>query len=205
MINNKLMKNRKAQGLPVTTLVLLIIGGVVLVSVIIGFTTGWGYIFGKLGFLPDDLTTATAACKSYAGTEAFKISYCQYRELRIEGKKRWVNCDHVHSFAEKVLGVGKVGYEKQSCSLSTIDFCKQLKAGEGFKESTIVNLQTCAQQGVTKTGTASTTTTAGRGGSADTATGTALTSSVSSGSGAVEVELSNEALQFSSEKLGGNK
>ena len=60
----KMVLNKKGQatGLPTVALIGIVIGILVLVLVVVGFTTGWGYIFDKIGLLPDDLTAAAAAC-----------------------------------------------------------------------------------------------------------------------------------------------
>ena len=43
------MFNKKAQGLSITTIILIILGVVVLVVLIIGFTKGWGSVKGFFG------------------------------------------------------------------------------------------------------------------------------------------------------------
>ena len=42
--DGKLLSNKKAQGLSVTTIILIVLGVVVLVVLIIGFTSGWSSI-----------------------------------------------------------------------------------------------------------------------------------------------------------------
>ncbi len=144
------MKNKRGQGMSITTLVLLVLAIIVLVVVVLGFTKGWDYIFDKIGLLPDDLTSAAEACKTYAGSGSLALSYCQYRELTVDGKKQWMNCDHVHAKAVTVLGADKVGFSTQSCVVNEVAYCKQLEAGENYKESTIVNGATCKELSVAK-------------------------------------------------------
>ena len=128
------MNKRAQEGMSITTIIGLIIAIVVLVVVVLGFTMGWDYIFDKIRLLPNDLTSATETCKTYAGLESFAIAYCEYRELRIEGKKQFMNCNHVHAAAEKVLGAGNVDYEiKEICGVTPVQFCQQLKINEGTK------------------------------------------------------------------------
>jgi len=107
--------NKKGQQFSTTTLLVIVIGIIALIVVIIGFSQGWSFIFDKLGFLPDDLNSAAVACKSYAGEGSLALSYCQYRELTIDGQKQWVNCNHIRIEALKVLGEGKVDFEAQTC------------------------------------------------------------------------------------------
>jgi len=128
--------SKKGQGLPISTLILMIIGGVVLISVIIGFTTGWGYIFGKLGMLPDDLTTAALACSNYASPD-LKLSYCEYRELRIEGKKGYYNCDAIRDAVVKVTP--DIEWTKLGCNNLAKEFC----VNNNLKNSTVIQNTTC--------------------------------------------------------------
>ena len=124
-----MMLNKKGQGLPTSTLVLMIIAAVVLVFVIIGFTTGWGYIFDKIGLLPNDLTAAAQACEQYAGNDALKLSSCEFRELTIDGKKGYYNCAGIHKAATDA-GVPPT-WVKPECALKPETFCenKKLKGG----------------------------------------------------------------------------
>lgn len=115
----------RGQELSISTLVLLALAVVVLVFIIIGFTQGWGYIFDKMGFLPDDLNSGIAVCEQYASSEALAPSFCQYRELRILGKKGWINCPGIYQAAKKELGdVSKLGFTDTSvsCSLTAKQF-----------------------------------------------------------------------------------
>lgn len=137
----------------ITTIMGLIIAIVVLIVIVLGFTKGTNWIFDKLGLLPNDLNAATEACKTYADSDTLAISYCQYRELTIEGKKQYMNCDHVLAAAGRVLGEDKVGYNTQDCSVKEKEFCEQLRSEKeiNYKEDTVVNGDTCIKRGVPKT------------------------------------------------------
>lgn len=124
----KKMVNKKGQQFSTTTLLVIIIGVIALIVVIVGFSQGWSFIFDKLGFLPDDLNSAAVACASYAGNPSLALSYCQYRELTIENKKGYYNCNSIHVAAERVLGEGKSGFETQTCSNTIKNFCATLKS-----------------------------------------------------------------------------
>lgn len=148
----KRMDKKGQEGMSITTIMGLIIAIVVLIVVVLGFTKGTDWIFDKIGLLPNDLNSATEACKTYADSDTLAISYCQYRELTIEGKKQYMNCDHIHPIAEKVLGKDKVGYIQQDCQIKEEAFCKQLKTEKGdlYKEDTMVNGETCKNRGCSK-------------------------------------------------------
>ena len=133
----KMVLNKKAQGLPTSTLVLMIIAIIVLVFVVLGFVTGWGYIFDKMGLLPDDLTAAAQACGTYSSNEALKISFCELRELRIEGVKGYYDCNLVHDAASKIQALD---WKTQTCPGATKEFCTNNK----LKDNVLVNGVACS-------------------------------------------------------------
>jgi len=132
---NKGMNKRAQEGLSSGTLILLVIAVLVLVVVVLGFMKGWGYIFDKIGLLPNDLDAAIAACTTYSGSDSFKASYCELREYRFDGEKQYASCGEVYTQAVKKLGQDNVGFEDRYvdwCQGTIItDFCteKNLKKG----------------------------------------------------------------------------
>jgi len=144
-----LKRDKKAQeGFTLPVMLALILGIIALVVVVIGVTKGWNYVFDKLGLLPDDLTSASQACATYAATDELKIGYCQYRELTIEGVKQWANCPYIYDAAVKVLGAGKVGFGKETCEVTPAEYCAQLRvSSSNFKESTKVHGKACSELG----------------------------------------------------------
>jgi len=108
-------KRGQSEGIGLGTILAIIIGGVALILIISGFVMGTDKILSLFGFAPNDLNSAAIACANYAGQENLALSYCQYRELTIDGQKQWVNCNDVHDKAIVVLGADKVGFEKQTC------------------------------------------------------------------------------------------
>ena len=59
--------NKRGQDLTIGTLVLIVLGVVVLVLLIVGFTKGWGFIFDKFDSAPGkSLETTIQAC-NFAG------------------------------------------------------------------------------------------------------------------------------------------
>ena len=152
-------ENKRGQSeVSLGTILLLILGLVALIMIIIGVTTGFGEFFGAFGLLPDDLTKMATACQTYAGNEALRLSYCQYYEGRIQGKKGWYNCDYVHKVAEDTLGPDKVGFSK--LNICAVDIatskCTSLKneKGTAYKDSVWVSqgndAKSCKEWGVTK-------------------------------------------------------
>ena len=89
-------KNKRGQGLSVTTLILIVLGIVVLVVVILGFTKGWNFVFGKIDILPgQSLQTAVKSCEISAQQE-LTVDYCnEFKEVKLAGKKQWITCDYI--------------------------------------------------------------------------------------------------------------
>ncbi|MEM4326342.1 MAG: hypothetical protein QXU40_03505 [Candidatus Pacearchaeota archaeon] len=143
----KRMSKRAQTEVSLGTMLLLILGIVALVIVIIGFTSGWNYIFSSIGLLPDDLTKMAVLCKEYAGIDALKVSYCEFKEGRIQGKKGWYNCKYVYDVLSDVRGGGAVDFSRVDCneSLESI-YCNNLRKSLGDKsENIIVNGKKCSE------------------------------------------------------------
>jgi len=145
----KVMSKRgQSEGMGLGTILALIVGGVAVVLIIIGFSMGADKVFSLLGFAPDDLNSAAIACSSYAGEPSLALSYCQYRELTIDNQKQWVNCNHIYVKAETSLGTGKAGYNIQTCEVDEKEYCEILKAKTGYDGKDYVNGNTCVYWGV---------------------------------------------------------
>ena len=86
--------NKKGQeGVTLTTMLLLILGLVVVVLVIIGFTMGWDTVFGKFKFLPgQDLETVKQAC-GVSASSGLSVDYCSFKSVTVSGVKEEVNCE----------------------------------------------------------------------------------------------------------------
>ena len=77
------MDNKKAQGLSITTLILIIIGVVILVVLIFGFTAGWGNI--KDWIAPSSNVDQVVSACSVACSSDQKYDFCsEVRTLKVE-------------------------------------------------------------------------------------------------------------------------
>ena len=139
-MRRSILDKKRAQEMSISTIVILALAVIVLVVVVLGFSKGWNYIFSKIAFLPDDLTTAVTACETYAGSEALAVSFCQPKELRINGVKQYMNCNSVLDEAKKVIETP--GYVTKSCvALDLAKFCSDNK----LKEGKLVNGNPCPE------------------------------------------------------------
>jgi len=138
----KVMKDKKGQ-FSQGWLMWLIVGIAALVLVLFFFTDAFGEISDTLGFAPDDLAKAAVVCSGYADSENLALSYCQFRELTINEKEQWVNCDFVHVEAEKILEDGAGYIRKGTC---TQDYCAEiLQKKEGYDGKEWVNGVQCEE------------------------------------------------------------
>jgi hypothetical protein len=88
--------NRKAQeGMTLTTLLAIIVGGVAVVVIVL-FVTGFFYkLRGGTNPLPSDLQAAVTACEMY-GSNGLTADYCStFREVTINGEKQYRTCEGI--------------------------------------------------------------------------------------------------------------
>jgi hypothetical protein len=108
--------NKKGQNLTIGAVILIVLGVVVLVMLVVGFTKGWGFLFGKFDVLPgSDLETIAQACK-IAGEANLMIDFCTFKELNAGN---WVNCEDTRF--ETTLGSIGSGI---TCDKKWEAFCK---------------------------------------------------------------------------------
>ena len=99
------MVNKKAQGLSITTIILIVLGVFVLVALIFGFTQGWSGIKGFINpgnNLNDVLTQCNIAC-----TTDDTYNYCtDKREVKIDGEiKHTRSCDGLKKLSGNPYGI----------------------------------------------------------------------------------------------------
>jgi hypothetical protein len=89
-----LMKNTKGQDLSIGTLILIVLGIIVLVLLILGFTIGWGNLWDKINIFggSSTLSDVTTACK-LAATSQDVYSFClDFNNIDVNGRSEYVNC-----------------------------------------------------------------------------------------------------------------
>ena len=94
MYGKKGLMNRKGQeGITIGTLLLLVLGIVVVVVLIIGATSGFGFIFDKFKILPgQNLQAVVKSCETSAELE-LSVDYCSFKKIKIDGKNEYINCE----------------------------------------------------------------------------------------------------------------
>lgn len=102
------MVNKKAQGLPVSTIILIVLGLIVMVVLILGFTMGWGKL--KDWIIPSNNVAAIAdSCKIACGTSQ-TYGYC-FEKRELKSKEETLKNVTCYSLYKK-----KPNYGIESCS-----------------------------------------------------------------------------------------
>ncbi len=82
--------NRKGD-VTISTVILIVLGLVVLVMMIVGFTQGFDFLFGLFDRGPSELQTLASACELYVQGN-LAIDFCSYRIVEVDGNDEIVNC-----------------------------------------------------------------------------------------------------------------
>lgn len=132
------MKEKRGQELSIGTLILIVLGIIVLVLLVLGFSMGWDNLFSKVGIVQgSDLSAMVSACKVAYSSQS-SASYCEFKEVRFEDGKKQVNCKYE-------LVADNLANEKMDCpSGITLQYCKKTMpnpAGGMPLSETIVGLK----------------------------------------------------------------
>jgi len=131
MVNGK----RGQEGMSIGTLLLIILGVVVLVILILGFTMGFEYIFDKIGLLPGQSLETVAQSCAISVQGDLMVDFCSFKEVKVDGKKQYVNCNDDR--LEPSIVARLVDTDKEIPTGQCVDaekaFCEGKKA-EGKKE-----------------------------------------------------------------------
>ena len=85
--------NKRGQELSIGTLVLIVLGIIVLVLLILGFSIGWQNLFSKIGIATSsDLSAMVATCKVHAAANDVS-SYCEAKSVKLaDGTSPKISC-----------------------------------------------------------------------------------------------------------------
>ncbi len=97
--------NKKGQELSVGTLILIVLGIVLLVLLILGFSLGWSNLWEKINIFSSSTSLESVAQKcSLAATSNSLVSYCEtFSQATVDGKKLYINCEYKKLNLDKTL------------------------------------------------------------------------------------------------------
>jgi hypothetical protein len=88
--------NKKAQELSIGTLVLIVLGVIVLVLVVLGFTMGWNNLLEKINiFSPSSNLDSIITTCGTASIATQEDAYCNtFRKVKIDDQNQFINCQY---------------------------------------------------------------------------------------------------------------
>jgi len=89
------MQNKRGQGLEVSTLILIVLGVIILVLLVLGFSMGWGNLWEKVNIFQggSSIESVIQGCK-VAVSSASTYTYCSdFKKITVNGKIEYVNCE----------------------------------------------------------------------------------------------------------------
>lgn len=119
----------------ISTIILIVLGLVVLVMMILGFTKGWDFIFGNFDNAPSELQTFAKACGVYA-QGGLSIDFCNYKLIgndlvncRDERVTKSMDADGVNYGSEALKCTDQISDEGQVVACEDTNLVAEAKRG----------------------------------------------------------------------------
>ena len=135
---------KKGQDLSIGTLILIVLGIIVLVLLILGFSMGWSNLWAKINIFggggKSDISAMVTAC-NLAVISNSVYDYCNdFKEVNVDGKKEWVNCED----SRVASGVDtKLTCPNGDENSRVKEKCISLMESKKIKEDTKINQKIC--------------------------------------------------------------
>ncbi len=123
------LKNKKAQDMSIGTLILIVLGIIVLVLLILGFSIGWGNLWEKINIFggSSSIGDVVTAC-NLAVTSNNPYDYCQnFKKVKVNGETQYVNCQFIEDQLDSKITSCAPDYNNKQQSAKT--YCIILIAG----------------------------------------------------------------------------
>jgi hypothetical protein len=136
------MVNKKAQDLSIGTLILIVLGIVVLVLLILGFSIGWSNLWEKIGIFggSSSISDIVVAC-NLAGTSESTYDFCQkFHQIKIDGKTEYLNCQDSRV---NINLNNKLNCKRNTAKDSHDWYCIELEKSKKLQTDTKVNGEVC--------------------------------------------------------------
>lgn len=141
--------NKRGQDLSIGTLILIVLGIIVLVLLILGFTIGWNNLWDRVTGLGGGSITiddVVNSCTTLVATGA-QNTYCnRFNKVKINGEDDYISCNdgRVSNRLDNPIDCdSSIQYER--------DFCERELTNKDFTKVK-VNGQACASHGAIKNG-----------------------------------------------------
>jgi hypothetical protein len=131
MFDMKSLMNKKAD-VTITTVILIVLGLVVLVMLIIGFTKGTGFFFDIFDKGPGELQSLAKACEGYVAA-GLSIDFCTYRLIDVSGDDELVNCNDQRIKPSLTAAGVTLPSNFLTCSMDSqnqIEACRKISSGK---------------------------------------------------------------------------
>ena len=125
--------DKRGQELSVGTLILIVLGIVLLVLLILGFSLGWSNLWEKINIFGGSTSLDSVVQKCNLAVASSSVaSYCDsFSQITFDGKKQYVNCEYSKlSLDKKLTCSGATSRFEQKCT----ELVKEKFNGE-FKDS----------------------------------------------------------------------
>ena len=136
--------NKRGQDLSIGTLILIVLGIVVLVLLILGFSIGWGNLWEKINIFKggSSIADVITACK-LAIASGNSYDFCQdFKEIKVDGKKQYANCQDAR--IESGLEGSKLNCQKDG-TMAANEYCAILNEQKKVKDTVMINQQECKE------------------------------------------------------------
>ena len=138
------MDNKRGQELSVATLILIVLGIILLVLLVLGFSIGWDNLFRKIGiFQGSDISSVVTACNVAVSSNS-QASYCEFKKVEIDGEDQYINCEDGRVSGQ--LKSKLTSCEEASKGTGYKDYCMQLQK-KGLTKTVKINGNDCLQSG----------------------------------------------------------
>lgn len=120
------------------TLILIVLGIIVLVLLVLGFSIGWGNLWEKINIFGgggSSIGDVVTACNLAVDTNN-KYDYCEnFRRIKIDGKTEYVNCEDGRVKTTVKSGISCSGTEAKDQCIKLITDAVNGKTGEDKVEA----------------------------------------------------------------------
>lgn len=144
----KKVMNKKGQDLSIGTLILIVLGIVVLVLLILGFSIGWSNLWEKINIFQggSSISDVITSCK-LAVVAGNTFDYCQnFNKIKIDGNTEYLNCQDTR-VQSGLQGSGLPCSSPYDSSFnSAVQYCNKLKADNLVNDKTQVNTVFCSSK-----------------------------------------------------------